>query len=76
MYFPVKSISGLTPTPEFVSITRGNVQIDGQETDPLSLREGGILPEELPLLTNVLLTAGYTLLFIWLAYFLLKKRNL
>jgi ABC-2 type transport system permease protein len=76
MYFPIKAISGLTPTPEFVSITRGNVQINGNEADPLSLREAGILPEELPLLTNVLLTAGYTVLFIWLAYILLKKRNL
>jgi len=76
MYFPMKSISSLTPTPEFVSITRGNVQINGDEPDPMSLRDAGILPEELPLLTNVLLTAGYTILFLWLAYFLLKKRNL
>ena len=76
LYFPVRAISDLTPTPEFVSITKGNVQINGNEADPLSLREAGILPEKLPLLTDVLLTAGYTVLFIWLAYILLNKRNL
>ncbi|KPK88091.1 MAG: hypothetical protein AMS27_00640 [Bacteroides sp. SM23_62_1] len=76
LFFPVKVISNLTPVPEFLSIFSGNTEVDNTAVDTYSLREMGILQEELPILINILLAAGYTLLFISLAWFLLRRRNL
>ena len=76
LYFPMKIISNLTPTPEFLSISTGNQSQNPEDIDTLSLREIGLLPTELPMITNLMLTIAYTALFIYLAYLLLKKRNL
>lgn len=76
LFFPVKVISNLTPIPEFLSIFSGNINNNDQAVDTYSLREMGILPEELPIFINIVLAAGYTFLFIFLAWFLLRKRNL
>ncbi len=73
LYFPMKVIANLTPTPEFLSISSGR---EAQEADALSLREIGIVAEDLPVYLNVLLALGYTSIFISLAYILLKRRNL
>ena len=75
LYFPMKVISNLTPMPEFLSISSGN-QTDPGNVDTLSLREMGILAEDLPIYLNMLLSLGYITLFIFLAWLLLKKRNL
>jgi ABC-2 type transport system permease protein len=75
LYFPMKVISNLTPTPEFLSISSGN-QVAPDDMDSLSLREMGLVAEDLPVYLNVLLALGYTAIFIALAYLLLKKRNL
>jgi ABC-type transport system involved in multi-copper enzyme maturation permease subunit len=70
-YFPMKVISNLTPTPEFLSISSGN-----EQGDSLSFREMGLVAEDLPVYLNLILAMGYTLIFITLAYLLLRKRNL
>lgn len=75
LYFPMKVISNLTPTPEFLSISSGK-EVATNQMDSLSLREMGILAEDLPVYLNVLLALGYTSIFIFLAYLLLKRRNL
>ena len=76
LYFPVKVISNLTPMPEFLTIFAGKMNGDNQAIDTYSLREMGIMPEELPILVNIILAAGYTILFVFLAWLLLKRRNL
>jgi len=75
LYFPMKVISNLTPTPEFLSISSGNQPNTGN-VDSLSFREMGLLAADLPVYLNLILALGYTALFISLAYLLLKKRNL
>ena len=75
LYFPMKSISNLTPLPDFLSISSGNQKgQDGFNT--LSFREMGLMADDLPVIVNLMLALGYTAIFISLAYLLLKKRNL
>lgn len=75
LYFPMKVISSLTPTPEYLSIASGN-KPGSDQAEALSLREIGIIPEDLPVYLNTLLALGYMAIFMFLAYMLLKKRNL
>ena len=75
LYFPMKVISNLTPMPEFLSIASGR-DPDGGNADALNLREMGLMLEDLPVYLNLLLAMGYTGLFIFLAWLLLKRRNL
>ncbi len=75
LYFPMKVISNLTPMPEFLSISSGN-QPGTDQVDTLSFREMGLMLEDLPVYANLLLALGYTVVFIGLAYLLLRKRNL
>ncbi len=75
LYFPMKSISNLTPIPEFLSISSGR-QPGADQVDTLSFREMGLMAEDLPVYMNLLLALGYTALFIAAAYLLLRKRNL
>jgi ABC-2 type transport system permease protein len=75
LYFPMKVISNLTPMPEFLSISSGN-QADAGNADALNLREMGLLAEDLPVYLNLVLAIGYTSLFIFLAWLLLRRRNM
>lgn len=75
LYFPMKVISNLTPMPEFLSISSGK-QPGTDQVDTLSFREMGFMAEDLPVITNLLLATGYMAIFIALAYWLLRKRNL
>jgi ABC-2 type transport system permease protein len=75
LYFPMKVISNLTPMPEFLSIASGNEQ-DPADMDALNFREMGLMAEDLPVYLNLMLAIGYTALFIFLAWLLLRRRNL
>jgi ABC-2 type transport system permease protein len=75
LYFPMKVISNLTPMPEFLSISSGNNPAP-DNVDTLSFREMGLMPKDLPVLVNLVLAIGYTAIFITLAWWLLRKRNL
>jgi ABC-2 type transport system permease protein len=75
LYFPMKVISNLTPMPEFLSIASGNKQ-DPSAVDSLNFREMGLMAEDLPVYLNLLLALGYTTVFMFLAWLLLRKRNL
>jgi ABC-2 type transport system permease protein len=75
LYFPMKVIANLTPMPEFLSISSGK-RPSGGGVDTLSFREMGLMAEDLPVLVNLMLAIGYTAIFITLAWWLLRKRNL
>lgn len=74
-YFPMKLVTNLTPTPEFISIFSGG-QAGGPGSGNFSMREMGLIAPELPLYLNVLLALGYTAILLWACLILLKKRDL
>ncbi len=74
-YFPVRAISNLTPVPEFLSIASES-QIITDGNDMLTFESMGLVSHQLPLLTSVLLAAGYTLIFIILIRNYLKRISL
>ncbi len=67
-FFPMKAISSLTPTPEFLSITSGESTLD--------LREMGVLPRELPIYINLLMALIYLAAFVYFSGLILRKRDL
>ena len=75
-FFPMKSVSGLTPMPEFLSISsEGTFEtVDGGNA--LSLSEMGIIAQGLPVYLQILVALGYTVVFIGITAWILKKRNL
>ncbi|MFC2096203.1 ABC transporter permease [Bacteroidota bacterium] len=75
-FFPVKIISNLTPTPEFLTMTSEQSYTNASGTSSLDLTEIGLLPEKLPVGITVLIAAGYIGFFIALSAILLNKRNL
>ena len=75
LYFPMKIITNLTPTPEFVSIFSGN-QVDSGGVDSFSFREMGIIAEELPLYLNAVLAIVYIGILLGGTLLILRKRNL
>ncbi len=75
-FFPMKSVSSLTPMPEFLSISSENSFETQDGSNALSLSEIGILPPGLPLSLQILIVLAYIMLFAGLALFILKKRDL
>jgi hypothetical protein len=75
-FFPMKIISNLTPTPEFLTMTSEKSYTNASGTSSLDLSEIGIMPENLSLGITVVLAAGYIGFFIALATLLLKRKNL
>ncbi|MBU8892367.1 MAG: hypothetical protein KOO66_06285 [Bacteroidales bacterium] len=75
-FFPIKIISNLTPTPEFLTMTSENSYTNTSGTSSLDFSEIGLLPEKLPLGITVILATGYIGFFIALSTILLNKRNL
>ena len=75
-YFPMKIISNLTPTPEFLSLSSDNEYINVDGTNQLDLKEIGITIENLPVVTTVALAVVYIGIFIYLTNILLKKKSL
>jgi hypothetical protein len=75
-FFPLKIISNLTPKPEFLTIASEKSYTTASGTSSLDFSEIGLLPENLPLGTTVLVSVGYIGFFIALIYVLMNKRNL
>lgn len=75
-FFPIKIISNLTPTPEFLTMASEKTYTTASGTSSLDFSEIGLLPEKLPVGITVLLAAGYIGFFIALSTILLNKRNL
>ncbi len=74
-FFPVKTISDLTPFPEVFSITSES-EVMKEGADALTFEAMGLVSHQLPLYINVLLAAAYTALFILIARFYLQKAGL
>lgn len=75
-FFPMKAIGGLTPVPEFLSISSQNTFETMDGGNALSLSEIGIIAKGLPYWGQILLATGYTALFMFLIALILRKRNL
>ncbi|MCK5171179.1 MAG: hypothetical protein KAQ75_14975, partial [Bacteroidales bacterium] len=75
-FFPIKIISNLTPTPEFLTMASEKSHTNASGTSSLDFSEIGLLPEKLPVGITVILAAGYIGFFIALSTILLNKRNL
>ncbi len=75
-FFPMKSVGSLTPVPEFLSIASETSFETADGANALTLSEMGLAAQGLPFWGQVLLAAGYTLLFAGLALLVLKRRNL
>jgi ABC-2 type transport system permease protein len=75
-FFPMKSVSGLTPMPEFLSISSENSfeTLDGGNA--LSLSEMGIIAQGLPVYLQILVAVVYTSVFLGVIAYVLKNRNL
>ena len=73
-FFPIKIISNLTPMPDFFGITLGDViKIQGgTSADAYSM---GIMDKPLPLIATVAIAVGYSLIFILVSQFIVKRRN-
>ncbi len=75
-FFPVKILSGLTPVPEFISITSNSTLITSSGKSQLDFDSIGILPESIPLLTSLILTIVYISLFILVVFTIIKRTDL
>ena len=75
-FFPIKIISNLTPTPEFLTMASEKSYTNASGTSSLDFSEIGLLPEKLPVGITVILAAGYIGFFIALSTLLLNKKNL
>lgn len=73
-FMPVKIISNLTPMPDFVGISLGDmIQINGEPG--VSLEGMGMMTESMPLIYSSLIACGYSLAFVILSRFLLRRIN-
>jgi hypothetical protein len=75
-FFPLKIISNLTPRPEVLTMTSETSYTSPSGTSQLDFSEMGILPEELPLGTTVIVALGYIGFFIAMSLILINRRNL
>lgn len=72
-WFPVKIISRLTPMPEFLQLASSGNSVN---SDSLSFENMGIMAKQLPQFTNLIMAVVYILLFGFLTWMLVKKRDL
>ncbi|MFO7924486.1 MAG: hypothetical protein R6U58_12425 [Bacteroidales bacterium] len=75
-FFPMKVVGGLTPLPEFLSISSENTLETANGQNALTFSEMGLAGRELPVYLQLLLAAAYTILFLVITCLLLKKRDL
>jgi len=71
-WFPVKIISHLTPLPEFLEVTSGEALADNS----LRFEDMGIMPRQLESSTTIIMAVVYISLFVFLTYYIVKKRDL
>lgn len=73
-WFPVKIISRLTPMPEFLQLASSGS--GNAASDSLTFENIGIMGKQLPQSTNLIMAFVYILIFGFLTWFLIKKRDL
>jgi len=72
-WFPVKIISRLTPVPEFLQLTSSGANT---ASESLTFENIGIMSRQLPQSTNIIMAVVYVLIFAFLTWLLVKKRDL
>jgi hypothetical protein len=75
-FFPMKAIGQLTPMPEFLSISSEKTFETIEGANALSLGEMGLVSQGLPLYGQILLGAGYIILFILITTSVLMRRDM
>lgn len=75
-FFPMKAVGGLTPMPEFLSISSENSFETMDGGNALSLSEMGIIAQGLPVYLQIIVAMGYTVVFLGVIAYILKNRNL
>ncbi len=73
LWFPVKIISHLTPVPEFLSITS---QAAGGDAAQLTYESIGLMSRQLPDGVNLAMAFLYILIFAFLSWLAVKKKDL
>ncbi len=75
LYFPVKIISNLTPKPEIFTIASDEPMLDASGQSNLDFHALGIAPEPLPFYLTILLALGYIVIFSFLIFVIVRKRD-
>ncbi len=75
-FFPMKAIGGLTPMPEFLSISAENTYETLEGANALNLSEMGLVAHGLPLYGQVLLVTTYIAVFLVIITSLLIRRDM
>ena len=75
-YFPVKIISGLTPVPEFLSLTSESQFITSSGKNQLDLDAIGLMPSSIPVYLSFILGIVYISLFILITWWIIKRKDL
>jgi len=75
-YFPVKIISGLTPVPEFLSLTSESQFITSSGKNQLDFDAIGLMPSSIPGYLSFILSLVYIGLFVVLTWLIIKRKDL
>ncbi len=75
-FFPIKIISNLTPTPEFLTLTSESTYMNANGTSQLDFSQIGLLPEKLSMGTTVLVAVAYLCVFVLASHLIMQRRNL
>jgi len=73
IWFPVKIISHLTPVPEFFQLASQSENIN---PDTLTFEGIGLMARQLPQSTNLIMAVAYIILFGFLTWLVVQKRDL
>lgn len=75
-FFPVKIISHLTPLPEVLTIASKKTIEGAAGSSNFDFEAIGLIPHQLPLLTTLLVAAGFISLFVFLIFQVMRRRDL
>ena len=75
-FFPVKIISHLTPPPEVLTIASKKTIEGAAGGSNFDFEAIGLMPHQLPLLTTLLVAAGFISLFVFLIFQVMRRRDL
>lgn len=74
-FFPFKVITGLTPTPEVLSITSDVDYATQSGQNALNLSEIGLIAPTVSMTTTLITAIGYITLFAAVSWYILRKRD-
>ena len=75
-FFPVKIISHLTPPPEILTIASEKTLENSTGTSNFDFESIGLIPHQLPLFVTLLLALGFIALFVFIIFWIMRKRDL